>query len=288
MKRFGRFIILAIVGFGVGALLAYYQAVERAPDLPAATTTIVEKTTDSSVVSPTVAEQQTAGTTTEGPLSVPENTAEIINGGAAPVVAPIEETATQTADEAVVAESAAPAEKAAPEAVAAPAVAGSSVGGAFSLTDHNGQAVTDKSWPGKLKLVFFGFTHCPDICPTTLDKLTTALNTLGADADKIQPLFITTDGARDTADVMKAYVAGYHPSIVGLTGTEEQLKAAQDAYKVYAAKVPGAVEGEYSMNHSSYVFLMTADDQLDLIFKGDDTAEAIAEKLKARLSGEAP
>lgn len=288
MKRFGRFIILAVVGFAVGAILAYYQAYQRVPDLPAATTTVVEKATDSSVVSPTVAEQQTAGTTTEGPLTMPENTAEIINGGAAPAVATIEEAASATPDTAVIAESAETAEKAAPEAVATSAVAGSSVGGAFTLTDHNGQAVTDKSWPGKLKLVFFGFTHCPDICPTTLDKLTTALNTLGADADKIQPLFITTDGARDTADVMKSYVAGYHKSIVGLTGTEDQLKAAQDAYKVYAAKVPGAVEGEYTINHSSYVFLMTPDDQLDLIFKGEDTAEDIAAKLKARLSGDTP
>lgn len=164
-----------------------------------------------------------------------------------------------------------------------PKEAGSSVGGAFSLTDHNGQAVTHQSWPGKYKLVFFGFTHCPDVCPAALDKITTALNALGTDAEKIQPLFITVDPKRDTAEVMKAYVASYHASITGLTGSEEQIKAVEDAYKVYAAKAPGGDAAYYMMDHSGYIYLMSPDDRMVKILRSSDPAEKLAETMKAGL-----
>jgi protein SCO1/2 len=164
------------------------------------------------------------------------------------------------------------------------AVAGSTVGGAFSLTDHNGNAVTEASWPGKYKLVFFGFTHCPDICPATLDKITTALTAMGDEAAKVQPLFITTDPARDDTATVKQFVSGYHPSIVGLTGTEAQLNATIDAYKVFASKVPGPTEGDYKIEHSSYVFLMSPDDKMLEIFKTEDTAETIADKTKQHVA----
>lgn len=162
-------------------------------------------------------------------------------------------------------------------------VASSSVGGALSLTDHNGRAVTEKSWPGKFKLVFFGFTHCPDICPTTLDKLTLALDKLKAAAGRIQTLLVTTDPARDTPEVMKAYVASFHASIIGLTGTEEQVKQAIDAYKVYASKIPGADAENYMMDHSAYVYLMSPDDQLLEILSSRDSAETVVARIRPHL-----
>jgi protein SCO1/2 len=156
-------------------------------------------------------------------------------------------------------------------------VAGSSVGGAFALQDFNGNDVTEKSWPGKMKLVFFGFTSCPDICPAALEKVTAALKISGT--DKVQPLFITVDPARDTGEAMKAYLANYDASYVGLTGSEEQLKAAQDAYKVYASKqepVSPEHAEHYNVDHSGYIYLIGGDEQLLEIFGKDATADAIA------------
>lgn len=258
MRRFGRFIILAVIGFGVGAAVAYFQGMQQqkvAVPQPA-----------EQVVEAPVVEQQ-------GPLLMPEAMPEVTGGLAVPE--PQAAAAETAVAESAVAE--------VPEQVVPETVPGSSVGGAFSLTDHNGVAVTEKSWPGKYKLVFFGFTHCPDVCPTTLDKLTTALNALGEDAAKVQTLFVTTDPARDTAEAMKTYVGGYHSSILGLTGTEEQIKAAEDTYKVYAAKVAGADPSTYTMDHSSYVFLMSPDDQLLEILKSDDTAETVAKTVMGHL-----
>lgn len=292
MRRLGRFFILAAIGFVLGGALAYFQGLQAAKN-----------------TAPQQVETASGIAAEEGPIKVPENLAEIINqtAPADAVPVPAESVIAQAppvaASENAVSEAAmdpgtgtgAHTNHAGAEAMPAPqplpgdqATAGSSVGGAFTLTDHNGQTITEKSWPGKHKLVFFGFTHCPDICPATLDKLTTALGTLGAEGEKIQPLFITTDAGRDTPEVMKAYISGYHPSIVGLTGTEEQLKAAQETYKVYAAKVPGADAGAYTMDHSAFVFLMSPDDRLLDIFKKDDTAEDISAKIKMRVTQASP
>lgn len=164
-----------------------------------------------------------------------------------------------------------------------PVVAGSSFGGDFSLTDHNGQAVTNKSWPGKYKLVFFGFTNCPDICPQTMDKLTTTLQALGDRASQIQPLFITIDPKRDDQAALKAYMSHYYPTFVGLTGTDEQLQAVQTGYKVYAAKVAAEKGEDYTMAHSSYAYLMSPDDELLEIIKPDETADDAAKQIGARL-----
>ncbi|MCE9507051.1 MAG: SCO family protein [Alphaproteobacteria bacterium] len=168
---------------------------------------------------------------------------------------------------------------AAPEAVSAAAVAGVPVGGAFTLTDHKGNAVTEKSWPGKHKLVFFGFTSCPDTCPATLQKLAAVMENYDAKGEKLAPLFITVDPAHDTQAVMAAYVAGYNPNIIGLTGTAEQVKAAEDAYKAYAA--PAAASA--MVDHSSYVYLMSPDDKLLEVFGSGETAESIISKIKLHL-----
>lgn len=222
MTRFGKFIVLALVGFGLGAGLAYYQH-----------------------------SRDTA------------STSDIVAGAPEMPVA---------GDNAVASEGAMMA--------AAPAVAGSTIGGAFSLTDHNNVAVTETSYPGKLKLVFFGFANCPDICPATLDKLNTALTTVGTDADKVQVLFITTDPTRDTPEALKTYLERY-PTFVGLTGTQEQVTAAQDAYKVYATP---ATDGSGNIDHSAYVYLLSEDNKLLDTFSKDDTADAIAEKVKSRVA----
>lgn len=135
------------------------------------------------------------------------------------------------------------------------AVAG--IGGPFTLTDGNGKQVTDQDFRGKYMLVFFGFTFCPDICPTTLNMVSDALDRLGPKADKIAPLFITVDPKRDTPAVVKQYAAAFGPRIVGLTGTPEQIKAVAKAYRVYYAEHrTGEGPGDYSMDHSSVMYLM--------------------------------
>jgi protein SCO1 len=160
----------------------------------------------------------------------------------------------------------------------------SGVNAVFSLVDHDGQPVTEKSWPGRYLFVFFGFTHCPDICPVTLDKVTSALNKLGDAAAKVQPLFISVDPLRDTPEVMKEYVGHFHKSIIGLTGTEAQVKAAEDSFKVYAARTPGQNPQEYSFDHSAYVYLINPEGGMAEIIRMQDKAGEIADKLKPYLA----
>lgn len=140
------------------------------------------------------------------------------------------------------------------------------IGGAFTLINQDGDTVTEQSFADSYKLVFFGFTNCPEICPVELQKMTLALENMGPLADRIQPIFITTDPERDTPEVMKEYVALYHPNLVGLTGTVEQINEVKETYRVYAAKqeIPG--QDGYQMNHSSYIYLMSPDNELVTMF----------------------
>ena len=101
----------------------------------------------------------------------------------------------------------------------------------FSLTDHQGNRVTEASFPGRWQLVFFGFTHCPDVCPTTLAYMADALDRMGPEADRVAPLFITIDPVRDTPDVMAEYVGAFHPALIGLTGSEKDVAAAAEAFR---------------------------------------------------------
>jgi len=128
------------------------------------------------------------------------------------------------------------------------------IGGPFRLTSHEGKPVTDQDLKGKPFVVFFGFTHCPEVCPTTLYGLTQDLEALGKDADKLRVAFITVDPAQDTPELMKTYLSSFDPRIVGLTGTEEEIAAVARAYKVYYRKVP--TEGGYTMDHTASIFLM--------------------------------
>ncbi len=158
------------------------------------------------------------------------------------------------------------------------------VPGTFTLKDMNGREVTEKSWPGKYLLVFFGFTHCPDICPVTLDKMTQVNKKLGDLADKAQPLFVTVDPSRDTADVMKAYLANYDKSILGLTGTDDQIKAAEDSFKVYAAKAAGDGEN-YSVDHSAFIYLMSPHNRLEEVLRIEQGTDAVVDKIRPYLDG---
>lgn len=166
----------------------------------------------------------------------------------------------------------------------APPVAGVSVGGPFSLTDHTGKHVTQASFADGYKLIYFGYTYCPSICPTELLKMSAVLKDLETLSPKLYPLFITVDPERDTSEVLKAYVAMFHPDIVGLTGTSEAIDNIKTRYKVYASKVEDPGMSGYTMDHSSYTYLMSPDDRLLAIYKMDDTADFIAKDIRKRLS----
>lgn len=156
-------------------------------------------------------------------------------------------------------------------------VAGAAIGGPFSLTDQNGQAFTDKDLAGRYTLIYFGFTFCPSICPTELQKISGALATVPTTkADQIQPVFITIDPERDTVDVMKNYVAQFHPRLIGLTGTQADIDVVTSAWRVYAQRVKDDTMTEYTMDHSSYIYLQGPDGALLDIFGTDKTVADIA------------
>ena len=131
------------------------------------------------------------------------------------------------------------------------------IGGPFSLIDHHGKRVTDRDFLGKPTLVFFGYTHCPDVCPTTLYEITTQLQELGPDADRLNALFITVDPERDTPEQLALYLSSFDPRIVGLSGSVEEISAAMKAYHIYAKKVP-LNDGDYTMDHTATVAMMNS------------------------------
>lgn len=130
----------------------------------------------------------------------------------------------------------------------------SAVGGPFALVDHDNRPITDKDLAGAPFLIFFGFTHCPDVCPTALNEITQIFEAMGKDK-KIRALFVTVDPERDTAVVLKDYVSNFDPRIVGVTGSPEALLAAQRAYRAYAKKVP-LKDGDYTMDHTALIYIM--------------------------------
>lgn len=158
----------------------------------------------------------------------------------------------------------------------------SSVGGPFRLLDHNGRVVTDANFKGHPFLVFFGFTHCPDICPTALFEMSEVLKRLGLDADKTAALFISVDPERDTPEKLKDYVSSFHPRIFGLTGTPAEIEAVAKAYRAYAKKVP-LEGGGYTIDHSAIVYLMDKEGRFVAPFNLKRSAEQAAADLKRRL-----
>jgi protein SCO1 len=156
------------------------------------------------------------------------------------------------------------------------------VGGPFQLEDDSGKPFNSQELKGRPFLVFFGFTHCPDICPTTLFDISQVLRKLGPDADRAGALFITVDPQRDTPAVMKDYLSNFDPHLIGLTGSQAQIDAAIKAYRVYAKKVP-LDNGDYTMDHTAVVYLMDKDGHFVAPFNLKRTPQAAADDLRRYL-----
>ncbi len=158
------------------------------------------------------------------------------------------------------------------------------LGGSWNLTDHNGKGVSDKDYSGKFRLMFFGFTYCPDVCPTELKRLSMVLEGLGADAAAITPLFVTIDPERDSPKVLKDYLARYDERFIGLTGSVKQIEHMEDIYKVYSAKAQDPEHTEYTMNHSALVYLIAPDDKVLHLFHSSDTPDQIISIIRGAMT----
>jgi protein SCO1/2 len=154
------------------------------------------------------------------------------------------------------------------------------VGGPFSLTDHTGKHVTDQDFRGRFMLVFFGFTFCPDVCPTALQVMAAAMDKLGPKAREIVPVLITIDPERDTPEQMAMYVKSFSPRLVGLTGTPKEIDAVAKEYRVYYRRVPDPKStAGYTMDHSAFVYVMGPDGEFRTHFAYTVNADAMAERL---------
>lgn len=142
-------------------------------------------------------------------------------------------------------------------------VTGASFGKALALTDHNGQRRTLADFRGKVVTVFFGFTHCPDVCPTTLVEMASVMKELGPDAQRLQVLFVTVDPERDTAEVLGRYVPAFHPSFLGLTGSAEEVARTAKEFKIFFQKQP-LPSGGYTMDHSAGTYILDGEGRLRL------------------------
>ena len=157
------------------------------------------------------------------------------------------------------------------------------IGGPFRLIDGAGHSVSDADFHGKFMLVYFGYTFCPDVCPTTLNQVALAMDRLGARAGRVQPLFITVDPQRDTPDVIGRYVAAFGPRLIGLTGMPDAIAAVVREYRVYAG-TPQAAEGGYTVDHSSILYLMGPDGRFVAAIPAAASGEAIAAAIAGHLS----
>ena len=158
------------------------------------------------------------------------------------------------------------------------------IGGPFALIDQDGKPFSSEQLKGKPTLIYFGYTFCPDVCPTSLLLMETAMDQLGNDANKkVNLVFITVDPERDTPQLLKGYVPNFGPTFIGLTGTPEQIAAAARAYRVYFQKVPGKEGSPYLMDHSSIVYLLDRNGRFVAHFTHEAKAEAIAAAVKRQL-----
>lgn len=154
----------------------------------------------------------------------------------------------------------------------------------FELVDHMGNLATDEDYRGRWLLVFFGFTNCPDVCPTALNEIALVMDDLGEKAKKVQPLFITVDPERDSPERMAEYVAAFDPRIIGLTGTPEQIKESAESFKVYhAKKVQETAPDGYTMEHTASLFLIDPEGRFVSPYSYNATIEEISDDLRERL-----
>lgn len=162
------------------------------------------------------------------------------------------------------------------------------LGGPFSLVDQAGAPVTERDFAGQWLLLYFGYTYCPDICPTELGTIAAAMDALGPLGDRVTPVFITIDPERDTPQAMAQYVERFHPRLRGLSGTSEQVAEAARRFRVYYAKVQPRDAGQYLMDHSSFVYLVGPDAKVRALFRPEAGPEAIAATVRAQLMRAGP
>ena len=157
------------------------------------------------------------------------------------------------------------------------------ISGPFTLTDQNGRRRSDTDFRGKLMIVYFGYGNCPDVCPTDLMAITQALNDLGPAAEDIQPVFITIDPERDTK-ALAAYVSAFHPSLIGLTGSPEEIRNVANAYKAFYVKVPNGTTADYSIDHTGVIYLIGRDGTYLGFFPPQTTPDRLVEVLRKNVA----
>jgi len=161
--------------------------------------------------------------------------------------------------------------------------AGLALGGPFSLTDQTGKPVTERDYAGGWMLVYFGYSFCPDVCPTELGTMAAALDQLGPAGAKVTPVFVTVDPQRDTPAHLADYVSRFHPRMQGLTGTPEQVAEAARRYRVYYTKVQRPEMTDYLMDHSSFIYLVGPDAKVRTLFRPEQSPETIAAAIAAQI-----
>jgi len=159
------------------------------------------------------------------------------------------------------------------------------IGGPFTLVATNGEDVSDQTCRGKWLLTFFGYTYCPDACPTALNNISVALEKLGSDAAKLQPLFVTVDPHRDTREVMRDYLQSFDPRIIGLTGTLDQIDRVAKEYRVYVAQQKSESDeaNNYLVSHSAYIYLIDPDGKFVNVIQSGEAGEDIAAWLRKEM-----
>jgi protein SCO1/2 len=160
------------------------------------------------------------------------------------------------------------------------------IGGPFSLVDTNGKRVTDDDFRGKLMLVFFGYSHCPDVCPTELQTLSTVMEKLGPAADKVAAMFISVDPKRDTPQVLAAYMKNFNPRIMGLTGDQNEIASAAKAYRVYHQKVEDSASEDYTVDHSAFVYLMDGEGKYLTHFSFNTEPDSMLAAIKNKIAAD--
>jgi len=158
------------------------------------------------------------------------------------------------------------------------------IGGPFTLTASDGRTVTDQTYRGKWLLIYFGYTSCPDACPTALNNMGVALDRLGAEATSLQPVFITVDPKRDTAEALAEYLKSFDPHIVALTGTEGQVAAVVKEYHVYVEAQRGGGK-DYLVDHSNFFYLINPDRKFVNVVHGDASGEELADRVRQMMKG---
>ncbi len=160
------------------------------------------------------------------------------------------------------------------------------VGGPFELTDQAGRRRTDVDFRGKLVVLYFGYTYCPDVCPTELQSISLALDKLGPAAEAVQPLFITVDPERDTPARLAEFVASFHPRLIGLTGSLAEIRKTATSYRTFFVKNPASASGEYAVDHTGFIYLVGKDGRYLGFLPPGATPDTIADAIRVRLGSE--